>query len=176
VALFHDRTHFIAAYSLGKAQRLIAMLRGAGYDRPIFVDRATAALCEIYERHGVALGAVQHLEQQTGKTLKGHIVIAPPSSREFVASEASGLPITSFASGWMRVKKRARAGGGDLPLIISDHADWPELTSTALDIAPRELWITHGAEDALIAWAAVNSMVARPLAIAGYSGEDPTVQ
>jgi putative mRNA 3-end processing factor len=76
----------------------------------------------------------------------------------------------------MRVKKRARAGGGDLPLIISDHADWPELTATAREIAPRELWITHGEADALIAWASSNSMVARPLEIAGYAGEDQTVQ
>ena len=46
-------------------------------------------------------------------------------------------PITSFASGWMRTRKRARAGGGELPLIISDHADWDELTQTAREIAPQ---------------------------------------
>jgi putative mRNA 3-end processing factor len=176
VDLFQERTHFIAAYSLGKAQRLIAMLRQAGYDRPIHVDRATSRLCDIYEHHGVALGELCHLEDQSRATLKGSIVIAPPSSREFVMSETTGIPITSFASGWMRVKKRARAGGGDLPLIISDHADWPELTTTAREIAPRELWITHGEADALMAWAATTGMVARPLAIAGYAGEDHTVQ
>jgi putative mRNA 3-end processing factor len=176
VDLFRDRTHFVAAYSLGKAQRMIAMLRLAGYDGLIHVDRATARLCEIYEHHGVSLGQLGQLESQTGNTLKGSIVIAPPSSREFVISETIGIPITSFASGWMRVKKRARAGGGDLPLIISDHADWPELTTTAREIAPRELWITHGEADALIDWASSNSMVARPLAIAGYAGEDHTVQ
>lgn len=175
VDLFAERTHFIAAYSLGKAQRLIAMLRQAGYDRPIHVDRATARLCELYEHHGVSLGELHHLEEQDRSSLKGSIVIAPPSSREFVTTETSGVPITSFASGWMRVKKRARAGGGDLPLIISDHADWPELTATALEIAPRELWITHGESDALIDWASTNSMVAHPLSIAGYAGEDHTV-
>ena len=32
VALFPERTHVIGAYALGKAQRLIALLRRAGWD------------------------------------------------------------------------------------------------------------------------------------------------
>jgi putative mRNA 3-end processing factor len=72
----------------------------------------------------------------------------------------------------MRVRKRARAGGGELPLIISDHADWDELTATAREIAPGELWITHGEEAALMHWARANGMSARPLSIKGYGDED----
>jgi putative mRNA 3-end processing factor len=176
LATFHGRTHFIAAYSLGKAQRLVALLRRAGYDAPVYVDRATAKLCDIYEHHGIALGNIQPLEAQDARTLAGSIVIAPPSSREFVRSETVHPPVTSFASGWMRVKKRAKSGGGDLPLIISDHADWPELTRTALEVDPGELWITHGEERALVSWATAKGMKARPLSIAGYSGEEQAEQ
>ena len=35
-----------------------------------------------------------------------------------------------FASGWMRIRQRAKQGGVELPLIISDHSDWDELTDT----------------------------------------------
>ena len=34
VALFPERAHLVGAYSLGKAQRVIAMIRAAGYDAP----------------------------------------------------------------------------------------------------------------------------------------------
>lgn len=169
--IFSDRTHFIAAYSLGKAQRLIAMLRLAGFDAPIFVDSSTAKLCAVYEANGVPLGALKLLEQQSTEELVGQIVIAPPSVRASLTSGTGPNPITSFASGWMRVQNRARQGGGDLPLVISDHADWSELTRTAEEIAPQELWITHGEEKALIEWATAKGMTARPLSIAGYGAE-----
>src|ERR1700691_3412720 len=35
VALFPERAHLVGAYSLGKAQRVIALLRQAGHDAPI---------------------------------------------------------------------------------------------------------------------------------------------
>src|SRR5262245_8560633 len=37
VALFPERAHLIGAYSLGKAQRVIALIRQAGYDKPIYL-------------------------------------------------------------------------------------------------------------------------------------------
>ncbi len=168
--LFDDRVHHVAAYSLGKAQRLLALLRRQGYDQPVMVDRATATLCDLYERHGVKLGPLELL--QSGSRSSGRIAIAPPSAREHFAGEENEAPITSFASGWMRVLKRARSGGGDLPLIISDHADWTELTSTIEDISPQELWITHGEEAALMSWARQKGIPAQPLSIAGYGSDD----
>ena len=40
VGLFPERAHLVGAYSLGKAQRVIAMLRAAGYDKPIYLHGA----------------------------------------------------------------------------------------------------------------------------------------
>lgn len=174
--LFPDRAHFIAAYSLGKAQRIIAMLRQAGFDQTVFVDANTAKLCAVYEANNIALGKIAPLEGQDPKALLGQIVIAPPSARATLGTQDGPGPITSFASGWMRVRNRARQSGGDLPLIISDHADWTELTRTAEEVAPQELWITHGEEQALITWAAKRGMTARPLRIAGYGAEGGSSQ
>ena len=40
VALFPERAHLVGAYSLGKAQRVIALIREAGYDKPIYLHGA----------------------------------------------------------------------------------------------------------------------------------------
>ncbi|MFZ4603761.1 MAG: MBL fold metallo-hydrolase RNA specificity domain-containing protein, partial [Caulobacterales bacterium] len=57
------------------------------------------------------------------------------------------------------------------PLIISDHADWDELTATIKEIAPGEVWITHGRDDALSRWAALEGISARPLHLIGYEDD-----
>lgn len=165
--LFPERPLTIGAYSLGKAQRLIAMLREARYDAPVYVDPATLKLCAVYKAHGVNLGAIKPLAGAPAAAVNGSIVIGGGE-----LPEGCNDPITAYASGWMRTRKRARQANVDLPLIVSDHADWHELTATIDEIAPGELWITHGEEAALIHWATSKGMKARPLSIAGYGDEE----
>ena len=80
----------------------------------------------------------------------GEIVLAPPSAVADRWARRLGDPVICAASGWMRVRQRAKQGGVELPLVISDHADWPELLATAGDVMAPEIWVTHGREDALI--------------------------
>ena len=84
VALFPERCHVIGAYALGKAQRLIALLREAGWERPIYLHGALQALCDLYRRHGIDLGELRPAtagEKGTArKELMGEIVIAPPAA------------------------------------------------------------------------------------------------
>ena len=77
-----------------------------------------------------------------------------------------------MASGWMRVKQRAKARGVELPLVISDHADWDELTATLGELAPQEVWVTHGREEALVHFATGIGLKARALALVGYEDEE----
>jgi len=76
------------------------------------------------------------------------------------------------ASGWMRVRQRAKQGGVELPLVISDHADWPELLSTADDVAAPEIWVTHGREDALIHALGQRGIRGRALRLVGREEEE----
>ena len=76
------------------------------------------------------------------------------------------------ASGWMRVRARARQRGVELPLVISDHADWDGLTATINATGAGEIWVTHGQEDALVHWCTAKGLVARPLDLVGYGDED----
>ena len=80
--------------------------------------------------------------------------------------------VTAMASGWMRVRQRARQRGVELPLIISDHADWDELTATLDDVGAPEVWVTHGREEALVHWAAKRGIRARALSLIGREDED----
>src|SRR3546814_4431463 len=101
----------------------------------------------------------------------GRIVMAPPSALNDRWSRRLPDPITAMASGWMRVRQRARQRNVELPLIISDHADWDELTATIEEVNPGETWITHGREDALLRWCELHQRYARALALVGYEDE-----
>jgi len=172
VAQFPERSHLVGAYALGKAQRIIMLLREAGWDRPIYVHGALDRLNALYEKHGVALGPLEPATSSTKRDFAGQIILAPPSALQDRWSRRFPDPVGGFASGWMRVRARARQRGVELPLVISDHADWDELTATAAELSPGELWITHGREEALARWAQLHGLEARALALVGYDEED----
>jgi putative mRNA 3-end processing factor len=174
VAQFCERTHLVGAYSLGKAQRIISLLRAAGYDKTIYVHGAIESLNALYERFGVALGPIAPatVEKSKKADFAGAIVIAPPSSIDDKWSRRFADPLPAFASGWMRVRARARQRQVELPLVISDHADWNELTSTITEVGAGEVWITHGNEDALLRWCELNGQKARALSLVGYDADE----
>ncbi|MFQ3596489.1 MAG: DNA ligase-associated DEXH box helicase, partial [Sphingomonadaceae bacterium] len=161
------RALLVGAYALGKAQRVIALLRAAGHAGPIFLHGALEKLCALYEVHGVPLGDLQPAAGRKPAELAGQIVLAPPSALADRWSRRLPDPITAMASGWMRIRARARQRGVELPLVISDHADWDELTATILELRPREVWVTHGRDDALVHWCETRQIRARALHLVG---------
>ena len=171
VAQFPERTHLVGAYALGKAQRVIRLIREAGYDRVIYVHGALARLNALYEAHGVDLGPLAPATENGRGALAGEIVVAPPSTFTSTWSRRFADPISAFCSGWMRVRARARQRGVELPLILSDHCDWGELTRTLSELSPDEVWITHGREEALARWCDLHGLRARALALVGYEDE-----
>jgi putative mRNA 3-end processing factor len=172
VARFPDRAHLVGVYALGKAQRLMRLLREAGYDKTLYIHGALAGMNALYEAHGVKLGPTAPATDAARNALPGEIVLAPPSAIADKWARRFADPLPAFASGWMMVRARARQRHVELPLVVSDHADWDELTFTAQELKPEELWITHGREDALLRWAALNDISATALEIAGYEDED----
>ncbi|HEX5379820.1 MAG TPA: MBL fold metallo-hydrolase RNA specificity domain-containing protein, partial [Phenylobacterium sp.] len=169
---FPERSHLVGAYALGKAQRVIMLLREAGWDRTIYVHGALERLNRLYLDHGVELGPLSAATTEGKSDFAGEIVIAPPAALQDRWSRRFPDPVGAFASGWMRVRARARQRGVELPLVISDHADWDELTETIAELRPGELWITHGREEALARWADLAGIKAKALALVGYDEED----
>ncbi len=172
VTLFPERAHLVGAYSLGKAQRVIALIRAAGYDAPIYLHGAMEAITRYYESRGIALGDLRPAKGMKKVDLAGTITLAPPSATADIWTRRFPDPVTAFASGWMRVRARARQRGIELPLVISDHADWDGLTATIEATGAREIWVTHGQEDALVHWCKTKGLAARPLDLVGYGDED----
>jgi putative mRNA 3-end processing factor len=171
VKLFPERSHLVGVYALGKCQRVIAHLREAGYDAPVFLHGALVNLCLLYREHGVDLGELRQVSHASPDDLRGAIVLAPPSAIGDRWSRRLPDPVTALASGWMRVKQRAKQRGVEMPLVISDHADWDELTRTMADMQAGEIWVTHGREEALIHHATAQGLKARALALLGFDEE-----
>jgi putative mRNA 3-end processing factor len=169
---FPENSHLIAAYPLGKSQRVISLARQAGYDAPIYLHGAMVNLCEFYQAHGVELGDLRRATGLPKNALKGCLVIAPPSALKEVWSRRLVDPILGMASGWMTVKQRVRQHGVELPLVISDHADWNELRQTIKDTGAGEIWVTHGREDALVHWCETQGLKAAPLHLQGREDEE----
>jgi len=174
VSVFPERAHLVGAYSLGKAQRMIALVRQGGYDRPIYLHGAMEKITHYYVSRGIDLGELRPVRGTDKAELAGAIALCPPSSLQDLWARRFPDPVPCFASGWMRVRARARQRGVELPLVISDHADWDGLTRTIAATGASEIWVTHGQEDALVHWSKSRGLKARPLAIVGYGDEDET--
>lgn len=168
-ALFPERVHLLGAYTLGKAQRLIALLREGGDDRPIHLHGALEAMNAVYAAHGIDLGELRPAHALGAE--EGGLVICPPSALADRWTRRFGDARTAFASGWMRVRARARQRGVELPLVVSDHADWDDLCRTIEETGAGEVWVTHGQEEALVHWCATRGIHARPLHLIGYGDE-----
>ena len=173
MAQFPERAHLVGAYALGKAQRMIRLARDAGFDAPIHIHGALMKLCAYYEAQGIDLGRLEPATLATGakSDFSGALVVGPPSAFADRWARRFPDPVSCFASGWMRIRQRVRQRGVELPLIVSDHCDWAELTQTIRDTGATEVWVTHGREEAVVRWCELAGIEARPLHLVGYEDE-----
>ena len=172
LTLFPERTHVIGCYALGKTQRLLALLRAAGYDRPVHLHGALLPLTALYEAFGIGLGPVAPARVADRAALKGALVLAPPSAIADRWARRLAEPVVALASGWMGVRQRAKSRGVELPLVISDHADWAALNRTIDEVAAPEVWVTHGREDALVHALSQRGIRGRALYLVGRGEEE----
>ncbi len=174
LTVFPERAHLVGAYTLGKAQRVMALIRQAGYREPIYLHGAMESLSRFYLSRGIDLGELVPVRDRQKADLAGTITLCPPSALKEVWSRRFPDPVTCYASGWMRIRARARQSLVQLPMVISDHADWDGLRATITATGASEIWVTHGQEDALVHWCESKGLRGRPLAIVGYGDEDET--
>ncbi len=168
---FPERCHLVGVYALGKCQRLMMGLRAAGYDDTIYLHGAMVRLCELYQTFGVDIGAWDLVTPENAKSLAGKIVLCPPGALQDRWSRKLPDVLTAAASGWMRIRARAKQKGVELPLVVSDHADWNELIQTLDDVSAPEIWVTHGRDDALVYYAQQHGFKAQALHLLGYEDD-----
>lgn len=165
---FPERCHLIGVYGLGKCQRVLKCLRLAGYTNTVYLHGALQKMCDYYQSVGIDLGDLKPASELDVASSRGKLVLCPPSALHDRWSRRFADVLVGMASGWMRIRARAKQKGIELPLIISDHADWPELIQTINDIKPQEIWVTHGQEQALVYYAQQLGYQAQALHLLGY--------
>jgi putative mRNA 3-end processing factor len=167
-----ERAHLVGVYPLGKCQRLVCLLRESGYAKPIYLHGALQALTDLYRSLGVDVGPTASIEGLSQDQLRGALVLCPPAALADRWTRRLPDPVRAMASGWMQVRARARQQGAELPLTISDHADWDELLQTVADVQAGEVWVTHGREEALVHALLQRGVKARALSLAGREEDE----
>ena len=170
--LFPKRPHLVGVYALGKAQRIIGLLRQQRYDKEIFIHGALEKLCNYYVEEKIFLGKFLKTNLKDKKEYQGEIILAPPSAIKNVWSRKFEDPIICQASGWMSIKQRAKQSLVELPLIISDHADWNELTQYIKLTGAENVYVTHGREEAIVHWCKMNQINGLALSLSGREDEE----
>lgn len=136
------RTSVVFAYSLGKAQRVLAGLEA---EAPILVHGAVKKLNEVYEAAGIRLPEHRYADVESCREHRGQaLVVAPPSAGGSTWMRRFGPVSTAFASGWMMVRGNRRRRGADRGFVLSDHVDWPALLATVKESGAERIGITHG--------------------------------
>ena len=155
------------AYSLGKAQRLLASVDST--IGPIYTHGAVERLNEVYRASGIALPPTS----APPSTIEpGALIIAPPATHGSPWLDRFGDYSTAIASGWMQLRGHRRRRAVDRGFVVSDHADWPGLAQAIKQTEAETIWVTHGYIDPLVRWLNEQGYNAAPLATQFTSDED----
>ncbi|QEG23033.1 ligase-associated DNA damage response exonuclease [Mariniblastus fucicola] len=134
----------LLAYSLGKAQRLLA-----GVDAsigPIYTHGAVHKLNAGYEASGIALPATTYVGDVDPKETDWSraLIVAPPAAAGTRWAQRFGKLSVGMASGWMQIRGTRRRRSMDRGFILSDHVDWSSLLQTIRETEAENVWVTHG--------------------------------
>ncbi len=131
------------AYSLGKAQRILAALDPS--IGPILCHGAVEATNEVLRGQGIGLPETHHVTSDTDvKAMRGAFVLAPPSALGSTWAGRFKPASTAFASGWMALRGVRRRRAADRGFVMSDHADWAGLNTAIRETGAERVFVTHG--------------------------------
>jgi putative mRNA 3-end processing factor len=161
----------IFAYSLGKAQRVLA-----GVDRSIgriYTHGAVERLTQAYRDKGVELAPTIYAGSVTNrKDYLGSLIVAPPSAQTSSWLRRFGTQSTGFASGWMMVRGARRQRAVDRGFVLSDHADWPELNRAIASTGADTVYVTHGFAPEVVRWLKENAGINAVALKTQFVGDD----
>jgi putative mRNA 3-end processing factor len=145
------RPSLLLAYSLGKAQRVLAGVDPA--IGPIVTHGAVEAINAAYRAAGVALPPTTVVPPTPARAaLQRALIVAPPSAHGSGWARRLGDFSDAFASGWMQLRGARRRQGVDRGFALSDHADWPGLQVAIRATGAGRVIVTHGCEAVMVRW------------------------
>ncbi len=144
------KTSILTGYSLGKAQRLLALLDlSIG---PIFVHPAIDSINQAFREQGLPLPRATAWTNVPKEELRGAMVLLPPGAATPGALRKLAPLSIAHASGWMAIRGNKRRLALDRGFIVSDHADWPELNQAIAATGAQRIFVTHGQIAPLTRW------------------------
>ncbi|MEJ2165943.1 MAG: ligase-associated DNA damage response exonuclease, partial [Desulfobacterales bacterium] len=163
------QTSILYAYSLGKAQRIIAGLDPS--IGPIITHGAVENMNQCYREAGVMLPPTRHATDSTANSeLTGAMVIAPPSADSAGWTKKFAPAAKAFASGWMQIRGNRRRRAVDRGFVLSDHSDWLGLNSAIRQTGAETIWVSHGYTAEMVRWLRENGWNAKAVATQ-FAGE-----
>ncbi len=141
----------LGAYSLGKAQRILANLDTS--IGPILTHGAVENTNEVLRGQGYGLPETVHVTAETPKSAwAGGLVIAPPSALNGSWIKRFGAVSQAHASGWMALRGVRRRRAADRGFVMSDHADWAGLNTAIKATGAERIFVTHGYTSVFRRW------------------------
>lgn len=136
----------LVGYSLGKAQRLLHLLRD--FNGCFYTHKAIHQTTKVLRESGIDLPATKPLSNAVeSKDLRGNIIMVPPAAADSTAIKKLGKASTGVASGWMALRGMRRRRSVDRGFVLSDHADWPGLNQAIRATGAEQVFLTHGYTD-----------------------------
>jgi putative mRNA 3-end processing factor len=161
------------AYSLGKAQRLLAGLDAA--PGPIYTHGSVDHFCRLYRAAGIALASTTHADAApTATDWSRALILAPPSANGSTWLRRFAPYSAGFVSGWMRIRGARRRRSLDRGFVLSDHADWPGLMSAIRATGASRVWVTHGYQAPVVKWLQQQGLEAHAVGTRFESEQDET--
>jgi putative mRNA 3-end processing factor len=152
-AAAEGRFALLGAYSLGKAQRLLAALGGPEAPGPILTHGAVEAMTATLRAQGLALPATVPVTAGTDLAAhRGALVLAPPAALGSPWARRFGRAEAAMVSGWMALRGVRRRRGLAAGFVMSDHADWDGLNTAIAATGAERVFVTHGYTAAFQRW------------------------
>lgn len=136
-------TSILAGYSLGKAQRLLHLVKDLG---EVYAHSSIVTMNKVLQQAGVELPDVISHSPHLNPKLSGKILLMPPNV--LYSEQLKSIPNRKIAlcSGWIQAGNRNRVGAMDAGFVISDHSDWQDLLTTVKECEASTIFVTHGYE------------------------------
>ncbi len=138
-ALSNGAVPVLLAYSLGKAQEVLAALKGTGF--PVVVHEAIARVVEVYREYGFDFPDFSTFAEPT---LEGKVLIIPPTANPPKALQSVKEIRRAAVTGWGLDPSARFRFKCDTVFPLSDHADYDDLIRYVEQVSPRIVYTLHG--------------------------------
>lgn len=138
-ALEEGATPVLLGYSLGKAQEVLARLRGASLR--VMLHSSIAKLVPVYESEGISFP--EYAAWDT-KMAEGHVLICPPTSAGSRAMASVKNRRVAAITGWAMDSGAVHRMRCDAAFPLSDHAGYDDLLRHVDQVSPKRVLTLHG--------------------------------